>query len=126
MEALSRGAKHATFIDTSRDAVRCLRENLDALNERDNATVLQIDAGRAQSPPASAQAPCEFVFMDAPYHSGLSGSVLVTLRAKGWIKPASLCVVEVGAKEDFEAPEGFQINDERPYGAAKFVFLESQ
>jgi len=123
LEALSRGAAHATFIDSAGGAVGLCRANAAALREPPNATVLKLDATRIPPPPRAAQAPCGVVFLDPPYGENLAGPALAGLAAKGWIADGALAVVEVACDEIFDPPPGFKLLDERGYGAAKVVFL---
>ena len=48
---------------------------------------------------------------------------LTALAAKGWIAGGAVCVTELAAREGFEAPAGFDVLEERTYGAARVVFL---
>ena len=123
LEALSRGADHATFIDNSAEAIKCLRQNADALGESLRATPIRADATRLPPPPLVAQAPCAFAFLDPPYGSGLAVPALNALVAQRWIAAGTLSVVEIAAKEPFQAPDPFDCLDERTYGAARLVFL---
>jgi 16S rRNA (guanine966-N2)-methyltransferase len=118
LEALSRGASHASFVDSHPDSLAALKDNIALLGEGANTAVFRCDA---TNPPAGQ--PCTLALLDAPYNSGLSGKCLQALARKGWLSPDALCVVEVAAKEDFTAPDGFTIVDERVYGAAKLVFV---
>jgi 16S rRNA (guanine966-N2)-methyltransferase len=61
--------------------------------------------------------------LDPPYGEGLLVPALQGLGARGWLKPGAVVVAEMGAKEPFEPPRGFQLLQERTYGAAKVVFL---
>jgi len=123
LEALSRGAAHATFIDTHPPALKCIRRNAGTIGAGRAVTLLKLDAVRLPPPPLAAQAPCNLAFLDPPYESGLAPQVLLSLARKGWLGPQSLCVVELAAKEDFTPPEGFEEVDQRTYGAARIVFL---
>jgi 16S rRNA (guanine966-N2)-methyltransferase len=122
LEALSRGAAFSVFVENNRVALTALRQNIATLGE---AARTQIVSGDATAPPR-ALAPCDLVFLDPPYREGLGGPALTALAAAGWIAPAALCIVEVAAKERFEAPPGFMVIDERRYGAARLVFLEAR
>ena len=124
LEALSRGAPHATFIDDDPLAIGCIRQNAGAAGAAREASILKLDATRLPPPPLVARAPCGLAFLDPPYGSGLAGPALIGLAARRWIGPGALCVVEVGAKEVFKAPDGFAVADERRYGAARVLFLE--
>lgn len=124
LEALSRGAAHATFIDDDGVAVRCIRQNAGTVGAAGAASILKLDAARLPSPPLVAQAPCGVAFLDPPYGTDLVVPALDGLAARGWIGPQSLCVVEIGTKEAFTTPDGFEAVDERRYGAARVLFLE--
>ncbi len=123
LEALSRGAAHATFIDDDGAAVRAARGNAAALGERGAATLLTLDARRLPPPPRAAETPCALAFLDPPYGSGLAAAALEGLAAWGRIAPGAVCVVELAAREPFAPPAGFEAVDERTYGPARVVFL---
>lgn len=119
LEALSRGASAAVFIDNGRDALAALRRNVTALGEEDRT---QIIAGDATRPPHATYA-CAVAFLDPPYRSGLAASVLPALAAAGWLAAEALAVVELAAAEELAPLSGFAPLDERVYGAARLVFL---
>ena len=66
LEALSRGAAHATFIEHDRVALAALRTNIAACRAQDRSTVLAIDA--LATPPGEA---ASLIFLDPPYHQDL-------------------------------------------------------
>jgi 16S rRNA (guanine966-N2)-methyltransferase len=119
LEALSRGAGAAVFIEDNREALAVLRRNVAALGEEDRAHIV---AGDATRPPRAALA-CALAFLDPPYRSGLAAPALAALAAAGWLTPDALVVIEVAAREDLPPPAGFVLIDERVYGAARLVFL---
>jgi 16S rRNA (guanine966-N2)-methyltransferase len=119
LEALSRGASAAAFIENGRDALAALRRNIGALGEEDRARIV---AGDATRPPRAAFA-CAVAFLDPPYGSGLAASALPALAAAGWLEPRALAIVELAAAERWLAHSGFAPIDERVYGAARLVFL---
>ncbi len=122
LEALSRGASAAVFIEREREALARLRRNVGALGEGDRAHIVPGDATR---PPRAAFA-CALAFLDPPYHSGLAAPALGRLTATGWLTPDALVVIEVAAREELLLPEGFTLMDERIYGAARLVFLRRE
>jgi 16S rRNA (guanine966-N2)-methyltransferase len=122
LEALSRGAAEAFFIESDRAALTALRRNIAALGEEERAHVVAGDATR----PPRAPAQCALAFLDPPYRSGLSAAALAALAAAGWLMPEALAVVEIAAREAFAPPAGFARLDERRYGAARLVFLRRQ
>ncbi|MGC2414963.1 MAG: 16S rRNA (guanine(966)-N(2))-methyltransferase RsmD [Stellaceae bacterium] len=122
LEALSRGASMAVFIESEREALAALRRNVGALGEEDRA---QIVAGDATRPPRAIFA-CAVAFLDPPYTSGLAAPALSALAAGGWLTADALVVIEVAAREELPLVPGFTLIDERVYGAARLVFLRRE
>ncbi|MBV8889297.1 MAG: 16S rRNA (guanine(966)-N(2))-methyltransferase RsmD [Alphaproteobacteria bacterium] len=122
LEALSRGAAKACFIEQDREALSALRRNLAVLGEEGRAEIIAGDATR----PPRARIACAVAFIDPPYRSGLAGSAVMALARAGWLMPHALAVVEVGARETFALPPGFMLLDQRVYGAARLVFLRRE
>lgn len=123
LEALSRGAARATFVDADAAALKCAKENAARLGEWRNVLALRLDAAQIPPPPLAAEAPCALAFLDPPYGSGLLVPALQGLAACGWLSENAIVVAEMGAKEPFEPPRGFALLQARTYGAAKVAFL---
>jgi 16S rRNA (guanine966-N2)-methyltransferase len=121
LEALSRGARFATFIEKDRQARDVLDANIKALGESTRARLLAADA----TMPPRADGPYDLLFVDPPYRSGLAAPALEALSRAGWIAADALVIVELAARSDFEPPEGFVPFDERRYGAGRLVFLRA-
>jgi 16S rRNA (guanine966-N2)-methyltransferase len=119
LEALSRGAGAAAFIENDRAALAALARNIAALGAEDRAHVVSGDATR----PPRALFRCALAFLDPPYGSGLAAPALTALDRAGWLLPRALAVVEIAAGEEFAAPPGFATLDARQYGAARLIFL---
>jgi 16S rRNA (guanine966-N2)-methyltransferase len=113
LEALSRGAGHATFIESGRAALGMLRANVAACRAEARCTVLAADALR----PPAGQA-CGLVFLDPPYGENLAAPALDALHAAGWITPDALIVAEIGRNDALPRPDPV---DDRVYGAARIV-----
>jgi 16S rRNA (guanine966-N2)-methyltransferase len=122
LEALSRGAAIAAFIEQDREALAALRRNIAVLGEEDRAQVVAGDATR----PSRAAFACAVAFLDPPYRSGLAAPALTALAAAGWLMADALAIVEIAARERLPAPPGFALIDERVYGAARLVFLRRE
>jgi 16S rRNA (guanine966-N2)-methyltransferase len=119
LEALSRGAAHATFIDNDTAALRLARANAKKLGEDARAEFIASDATK----PPRAPTPCSVVFLDAPYGEGLTEPALKALAAAGWLAPDAIVIAEISTREDLAAPTDFVAADERRYGKAKLIFL---
>ena len=112
LEALSRGAAHATFLERDRSALAALRANVEACRAGDRAAVLAADA--TLPPPGR---PCGVIFLDPPYGRGLVAAALAGLARAGWIAPGALAVVETARDEEIDPP-GPKLAD-RSHGAAR-------
>lgn len=122
-EALSHGAAWLTCLDSSPQAINCIRGNAASLGVRDQYYPLKIDVTRLSVPPRIVKAPFDLVFMDAPYNQGLTEPTLRALKDKGWLKDDAVIVVEVAADETIMPPRSMYIIDERSHGAAKVMIL---
>ncbi|HEV2301065.1 MAG TPA: 16S rRNA (guanine(966)-N(2))-methyltransferase RsmD [Stellaceae bacterium] len=121
LEALSRGAAAAVFIERDPGALAALRRNVEALGEAGRASIMAIDATH----PRHAAEPCALAFLDPPYQSGLAAPALLALAEAGWLDAGALAIVELAAREAFAPPAGFSLIEERVYGAARLVFLRA-
>ena len=119
LEALSRGARFAAFIEKDRDARDVLAANIKTLGETAHTRLLAADA----TAPPRADGPYDLVFLDPPYRSGLAAPALAALSRAGWLSPTALVVVELAAREEFEPPPGLESLEERRYGAGRLIFL---
>ncbi|SMX40651.1 16S rRNA (guanine(966)-N(2))-methyltransferase RsmD [Maliponia aquimaris] len=119
LEALSRGASQAIFVDDGRVAGRLIRENIALLDCADRAKLIARDAARL--PPA--ETPCDLVFLDPPYGKGLGARAMASAQAGGWIAPGALVVWEESAAQ--EAPTGFAVEDSRRYGDSWITLLRA-
>ncbi len=119
LEALSRGAQHATFLDNDAAAIRLIGENVRKLGEAAAVKVIRADATR---PPPTREG-CDLVLLDPPYRSGLAAPALAALAEAGWFAAGAIATVELANAEDLIPPSGFEAIDERRYGAAKIVIL---
>jgi 16S rRNA (guanine966-N2)-methyltransferase len=112
LEALSRGAASAAFIETGSAALSALRANIAACGAGDVCRVIPGDVLR----PPQGDA-CGLVFLDPPYGKRLVPLAMVALAKAGWIAPGALIVAEVGADEP--PPTDVELLAERRHGAAR-------
>ncbi len=118
LEALSRGAASATFIESDTNAAAALRANIARLGADAACTVVvalvqAVGAGRAAA---------DLVMLDPPYGEGLVAPALARLMERGWIAPHALVSVEVGAREVLDVP-GFTVDAVRRHGKAALHLL---
>src|SRR3974390_3374891 len=105
IEALSRGAAFALFVDDGAEARALIRENVEALGLGGVTRIFRRDATRLGV--AHPNEPFGRVFLDPPYRKGLAEASLASLRDGGWLLPDALVVVEEAADAGFTAPEGY-------------------
>lgn len=122
LEALSRGAAFALFVETDEAARGAIRANIEALGLFGATRVHRRNAADLGQKPAGLGAPFDLVFCDPPYGESLAQLTLPRLGPGGWIAPNALIVLETGAEEAI-AIAGFVARDARIYGAAKIAFL---
>ncbi|WP_075595430.1 16S rRNA (guanine(966)-N(2))-methyltransferase RsmD [Novacetimonas hansenii] len=116
LEALSRGAAAALFIESDRNALSALRDNIAACGAQPMAQVRAWNMTRL--PPRGAAPPAGLVFLDPPYGRDLPAAALATLERGGWIAPGALLIVETAADEiPPVAPE--RLLAQREHGAAR-------
>ncbi len=121
IEALSRGAAFALFIDEAAEARALLRENVAALGLGGVTRIFRRDATRLGA--IHPLEPFSLVFLDPPYGRGLAEQALASASDGGWLTPDALIVVEEAAKAKFTAPEGFGEVERRCYDETELIFL---
>ena len=122
LEALSRGAAEATFMDSNRAALDCARANAKALGVAGNFILAD-----ATNPPR-ARRPATLIFLDPPYGTNLGAPALAALKVAGWMAPAAIVSLEMSGPEiaAFNPPAGFAPIDERRYGKARILLLRPE
>jgi len=123
IEAVSRGAAYALFVDDGVEARALLRQNAETLGLGGVTRIFRRDATKLG--PAHPLEPFDLVFLDPPYGKGLAEKALASAREGGWLKPQALIVVEEAADVAFKAPEGFEELERRKYDDTEFVFLRA-
>jgi 16S rRNA (guanine966-N2)-methyltransferase len=121
IEAVSRGAAFALFVDNGAEARALLRQNVEALGLGGVTKVYRRDATRLG--PVHPMEPFALAFLDPPYGKGLAEQALASLRDGGWLAPQALLVVEEATSARFVAPEGFEELERRAYDDTEFVIL---
>ena len=107
IEALSRGAERAWFVEQNKAAADCIRQNLKALQS------------------LQGQEPFDCIFMDPPYDKGLEKDVLYAFRDASFIGEDTLIIVEASLNTDFDWAEdaGYEILKKKIYKTNVHVFL---
>lgn len=122
LEALSRGASQAFFIERDRRALGVLYRNVEnCVPDESTAVILPSDVRR----PPPAPAPCGLLFLDPPYGKDLVAPALTALQRAGWIGSPALAVIETNAEESLPALPGFAAVDTRSHGRTTVHILRS-
>jgi 16S rRNA (guanine966-N2)-methyltransferase len=124
IEAVSRGAAFALFVDNGAEARALLRNNVEALALGGVTKVYRRDATNLG--PAHPMEPFSLVFLDPPYGRGLAEKALASLRDGGWLISGALLVVEEAKAAAFAPPEGYEDLERRAYDDTEFVFLRTR
>lgn len=125
IEAISRGAKIAYFVEKNPKAVNCIQENLQKTKFTDQAVVMNTDAVSAIYR-LEGKGPADFIFMDPPYGQGLEKQVLEALKDSNLADEYTTVIIEAALDEDFSYAEeiGFQITKRKKYKTNQHIFLE--
>ncbi len=124
IEALSRGAERAYFVELHKDAIACILDNLKFTRFTENATVLKQDALVAIGGIHEKEA--DVIFMDPPYGQGYEERVLERLTDMPYVTENTLIVIEALLENDFSYVQslGYEIIKEKCYKTNKHVFLK--
>ena len=117
LEALSRGAARACFIESDPAALRALRANVAACKAEDRAEVLALDVLEVRRATGCAK----LALLDPPYGLDLVPRALTRLQRVGRVGPDTLVVAETGRVESWSPDH--PILEERLYGAARVVIF---
>jgi 16S rRNA (guanine966-N2)-methyltransferase len=123
IEALSRGAAFALFVDDSAESRALIRENVEALSLTGVTKIWRRDATNLGPMAAGSGGPFELVILDPPYRKGLIEPAVASLRDGGWLCPGAVIVAETGEDESIPATDGFTQFDERVYGDTRVKIL---
>ncbi len=120
LEALSRGASKATFVDAGAKALGLIRANIAKLRAEGETQVLRQDVLRLGPNPGAGY---DLVFLDPPYGKAMGEAALGAAGAGGWLAPGAMVVWEEGVA--VTPPEGFALIDQRKYGDTVVTLLKA-
>lgn len=122
IEAISRGANKAYFVEYDKKALACIKDNLNFTKFNDKAMVINADACSSID---RINEEADIIFMDPPYESGLDVAVLRLLRNAVCVTEDTLIIVEASLNRDLKEFEecGFMVSKEKKYKTNKHVFL---
>ncbi len=124
IEALSRGASHAYFVENAREAIACIQENIAFTKFSDSATLLKQDVFSALSSIHEKEA--DIIFMDPPYQADYEKELFRALSQQAYVTENTLMIIEaqLGTSFDFLEDLGLQVIKEKNYKTNKHVFVQ--
>ena len=127
IEALSRGAKEAVFVEKNPRAMECVRENLKTTKLSHKAVTLTKDVLTALYQ-LEGEKTFDYIFMDPPYHQKLEQKVLEYLSGSELVYEDTVIIVEASKDTDFSyLPDlGFYVMKEKVYKTNKHIFIEKE
>jgi 16S rRNA (guanine966-N2)-methyltransferase len=125
IEALSRGAREAVFVEKNKEACSCIRHNLEFTKLASKGTLLSMDVMAALHK-LSGKGPFDLIFMDPPYQEGWERQVLAGLTEAGLLHEDTLVIVEAALKTSFDYLEeiGFELIKRKEYKTNAHLFLQ--
>jgi len=124
LEALSRGAAHATFWETSAEALRAVRANVAALGYDERSTVRRADAVRRMAAEAAQAAAYDLILLDPPYRMLAALQPAISLHLPALLVPDGLAVVEGPAASD-PLDLGLAVDTTRRYGDERLTIYRN-
>lgn len=125
IEALSRGAEKAVFVENRREAIACIRENLAFTRLEKKAVVMQEDCVMAIHRLAAENESFDLIFMDPPYLADVEYQVLQALQGTSLVHEDTVIIIEAALDKDLSDSEsyGFSIDRIKTYKTNKHFFL---
>ena len=126
LEALSRNALKATFVEQSPLAIRCIRENIELLHVEEKSEVIPLDVFRALKQLKSSKALFELIYIDPPYEKASKIAKELLSALEGMIAQGGVVFLEDSSEEEElkELPPFLKQKDVRHFGIARLYQLE--
>ena len=121
LEALSRGAAYALFVEEDVEARGLIRRNIESFGLTGRTRIFRRDATRLG--PAGTVQPFGLVFADPPYGKGLGEAALAAAQAGDWLTGSALLVLEEDARVELAPIAGLHAVESRVIGDSKITFL---
>ena len=125
IEALSRGAKEAVFVENNKEAINCIKENLIFTKLVNSGIVMSYDVMTAISMLEGRNAKLDIVFMDPPYNKEIEKDVLDRLKQSEIIDSDTMIIVEASLNTSFSylRDMGYELFKEKKYKTNKHMFI---
>lgn len=121
IEALSRGAAHAVFVDQSKASLEVVKQNLTLTHFEPSAEVIYSDFS-AYLRQCSTQ--FDLIFLDPPYAAGFLESALDIIHQRKLLAENGLIVCELDSTDEIVCPEAYELYRNRKYGKARILLMK--
>lgn len=124
LEAVSRGASYAVFVENSRRAAKCIEDNIHFTKFDTQTKLMQTDVLAALRT-LEGQYQFDIIFMDPPYHQQLEEQVLAYLQKSSLIKEDTLIIIEASLDTDFDYLDemGYEVVKYKKYKTNAHMFV---
>jgi len=123
IEALSRGASRAVFVENHRSSLQVLRRNVEQCGLAQVSRIMALPAAKALPRLAAAGEKFSLIFLDPPYGSGQAGAVLTLLAESRLLRPEGRIIVEHGRQDEPASTyQDLTRTDQRRYGGTLVSF----
>ena len=123
LEAISRGADFCLFAETEPKARAAIRANIQKMKISEDTRLHRYDATKLKIAPGNMRGKFTHIFMDPPYNKGLWKPVLSRIVQQGILADDGIIILEESVEAEVE-PRGFEILDDKSWGAARVLFLK--
>lgn len=120
IEALSRGALKAYFIDNNKEAINCIEKNLNFTHLSDCGNILKLDVFSALN--LIKEDHVDIIFADPPYKAGYEDKLLGDLLKHEYVNDETLIIIEASINNNFNTT-GYEVIKEKKYKTNKHIFL---
>ena len=125
IEALSRGAEFAAFVEKSDEAVKCIKANVDKTKFADKSMILKLEVLSGIRTLELEKKQFDIVFLDPPYNQGLEQGILTALVGSAILNDEFIIIVEASKNTDFSFVDylGLKIVKDKIYKNNRHLFL---
>ena len=125
IEALSRGAEFAAFVEKSDEAVKCIKANVDKTKFADKSMILKLEVLSGIRTLELEKKRFDIVFLDPPYNQGLEQGILTALVGSAILNDEVIIIVEASKNTDFSFVDylGLKIVKDKIYKNNRHLFL---
>ncbi len=121
IEALSRGAKKAVFIDVSSDSLKIVKQNIELTHLEEKSECLLRDYITYLNETTEK---FDYIFLDPPYAADFLEPALCIIHKNNLLNDDGIVVCELDSADSYSAAEGFEIYRDKKYGKARILLMK--